>query len=59
MLLNKSSYKQNATYNDVIKLAQSAIGKDAEGYRAEFIRLAKSAQLLAQTETSDKASKDT
>lgn len=37
MLLRDSEFKGNATYEEVVKLANSAKGNDSEGYRAEFI----------------------
>ncbi|NML21284.1 DUF3520 domain-containing protein [Pseudoflavitalea sp. G-6-1-2] len=39
MLLRKSEFAANSSYNQVLKLATSAIGKDKEGYRKEFIGL--------------------
>lgn len=48
MLLRQSEYKQNASFDNVISTAQKAAGKDNEGYRAEFVKLAKSAKLLAK-----------
>lgn len=48
MLLSQSDYKQGASFDNVIHTAQLAIGKDQEGYRSEFIKLAKSAKLLAK-----------
>ncbi|SFC62432.1 Ca-activated chloride channel family protein [Parapedobacter composti] len=48
MLLRNSEYKQQADYDSLIARAKGAKGKDDEGYRAEFIRLAESAKLLAQ-----------
>ncbi|MBL6446573.1 von Willebrand factor type A domain-containing protein [Fulvivirga sp. 29W222] len=48
MLLRDSEFKGNLTYDDVIKMAQSAKGKDQEGYRIEFINLVKSGLLLAR-----------
>ena len=47
MLLRNSAYKQNGSYSQIISLAKSARGKDENGYRAEFIKLAESASLLA------------
>ncbi|MDD4209716.1 MAG: von Willebrand factor type A domain-containing protein [Bacteroidales bacterium] len=38
-LLRNSDFKGNATYEAVISLAESALGKDKQGYRREFIRL--------------------
>jgi len=48
MLLRQSEYKQNSSFAQVITLAEGAMGKDKEGYRSEFLRLAKSAQLMAK-----------
>ncbi len=47
MLLRNSEYKQNASYSQILSLAKSAKGNDANGYRAEFIKLAESASLLS------------
>jgi len=49
LLLRDSQYKQNASYEQVIALAKSAKGKDDEGYRAEFVRLAESALNMAKS----------
>lgn len=46
MLLRESPFKGQASYAGVLSLAEGVRGKDAEGYRAEFINLVKSAQLL-------------
>lgn len=48
MLLRQSGFKQNANFDHVVNTAQNAIGKDNEGYRSEFVKLAKSAKLLAK-----------
>jgi Ca-activated chloride channel family protein len=48
LLLRDSEYKQNASYDKLIALAKEGKGKDDEGYRAEFIRLADSAKLMAK-----------
>jgi Ca-activated chloride channel family protein len=48
LLLRSSEYKQQATYNQVINLANTARGNDKNGYRAEFIRLVQSATSLAR-----------
>ena len=48
MLLRESDNKANASYEQVVKLAEGATGNDPEGYRKEFVRLVKSAQLLAK-----------
>lgn len=42
MQLRKSTFKNKATLNDVLQLADSGRGEDKQGYRAEFIRLVQS-----------------
>lgn len=49
LLLRGSEYKQHSSFTDLITMAKAAKGKDDEGYRAEFIRLAESAKLLSKT----------
>lgn len=46
ILLRDNSNKAYATYDQVIELAEGAIGKDPEGYRKEFVRLVKSVKML-------------
>ena len=46
MLLRNSKYKGNSNYEQVIRMANSSLGKDAEGYRIEFISLVKKAEKL-------------
>ncbi|QPH41868.1 von Willebrand factor type A domain-containing protein [Pedobacter endophyticus] len=48
MILRNSSFKQNATFEQVITLAENAKGKDKEGYRSEFLSVVKSARLMAK-----------
>jgi Ca-activated chloride channel homolog len=48
LLLRDSKYKGNINYASVISLAKAAKGKDDDGYRAEFIRLVETAQLMKQ-----------
>lgn len=48
MLLKKSEFKSNASYEQVISLAKSAKGQDTEGYRAEFLKLVESCQLMSK-----------
>ncbi len=48
MLLRNSEYKSSASFESVLSLARTAIGKDEEGYRAEFIRLVENAKLMAK-----------
>lgn len=50
MLLRNSVFKADSSYKGVFSLAKQARGKDEEGYRAEFIRLAELAQMLSQKE---------
>jgi Ca-activated chloride channel family protein len=46
MLLRHSEHKKDLTYDQIIKYAKSAKGSDHEGYRAEFIRIVETAELL-------------
>jgi Ca-activated chloride channel family protein len=46
MLLRDSEFKAGATIEQVIQIAQSSRGNDEEGYRAEFIKLVKTADAL-------------
>jgi len=46
MLLRKSEFSDNLTYKDIIETAKASKGKDENGYRAEFIRLAEQAEML-------------
>lgn len=48
MLLRQSDFKQKASFDHVIQTAVRAMGTDKEGYRSEFIKLAKSAKLMAE-----------
>jgi len=47
MLLRESEYKGDWTYDSVSEIAQSAIGKDAHGFRQEFVELVDAAKILA------------
>ena len=58
MLLRNSEYKSSASFNNVVAMAKKAKGMDEEGYRAEFIRLAESAQMLAGTKKDPKLIKE-
>lgn len=52
MLLRNSEFKGGATYGQILDLARKAKGADAEGYRAEFIKLVEMAELIdARTQT--------
>jgi Ca-activated chloride channel family protein len=46
MLLRDSEFKAGATIEQVIQIAQGSRGTDEEGYRAEFIKLVKTADAL-------------
>ena len=46
LLMKDSAYKGTASYDAVIKRAKGSKGRDDDGWRAEFIRLVESAQLL-------------
>jgi Ca-activated chloride channel family protein len=48
MLLRNSSFKQQASYKEVISMAENAIGTDKEGYRKEFLQLVKNANSIAK-----------
>jgi Ca-activated chloride channel family protein len=46
MLLRNSEHKGDTSYKSIINLAKNSKGKDAEGYRSEFIQLIKLAEHL-------------
>jgi Ca-activated chloride channel family protein len=48
MLLRKSEFKQQASFDNAWTLAKDALGSDEEGYRAEFLKLLKNARSLAK-----------
>lgn len=50
MLLRHSAFKQQSSYNNVLALANSAKGNDAEGYRKEFIDLVQKAGSIAKND---------
>lgn len=58
MLLRDSEFKSTASFSNVVAMARKAKGTDEEGYRAEFIRLAESAQMLAGTKKDPKLIKE-
>ena len=49
MLLRDSQFRGNATFEQVLALAEKAKGDDLNGYRAEFIQLVKSSMALENT----------
>ncbi len=48
LLLRGSEFKSEARFEQVLRLARQSKDEDEEGYRAEFIRLVESSQLLAK-----------
>ena len=46
MMLKDSDYRGDITSSEIIELAKQAKGKDEHGYRAEFIRLMETEELL-------------
>jgi Ca-activated chloride channel family protein len=46
LLLRDSQYKGNLTYGAVLEVAQSALGEDTGGYRAEFVELVRKAKSI-------------
>ncbi len=50
MLLRSSKFSGSASWASVIELATGAMGRDEEGYRAEFIELARKAGTLARSQ---------
>ena len=48
MLLNHSRFQGDFNFEKTAALAKTARGRDEEGYRAEFIRLVETCQLLAK-----------
>lgn len=53
LLLRDSEFKGKANYNQVVSLAKESRGEDSEGYRAEFVRLVESCQLMQGEKTQD------
>jgi len=47
MLLRQSPHKGDLTWDRVLRLAEKGLGEDREGYRAEFVDLARKAQALS------------
>jgi Ca-activated chloride channel family protein len=39
MLLKNSDYKEDLTFDEILKIAKSGRGNDEFGYRSEFIKL--------------------
>ena len=49
MLLRNSEHKQEASFDKLIQRAKQSKGKDDEGYRAEFIKIAENAKVLMKS----------
>ncbi len=49
LLMKRSAHKGSASFDAVIKRARAAKGRDDDGWRAEFIRLVETAQLMMKT----------
>lgn len=58
MLLRNSEYKSSASFDQVVTMARKAKGEDEEGYRAEFIRMVETAQLLAKSKPAPATKED-
>ncbi len=58
LLLRNSAFKSNASFEDVVSLARKSRGNDDEGYRAEFIKLVGSAEMLAKIRSGKKNEED-
>ena len=50
MLLRNSEFKQASSFTNALQLAQDALGKDEEGYRAEFVQLLQKARSVVKRE---------
>lgn len=48
MLLNQSHFLQQASYEQVLSIAGSALGNDRMGYRKEFLELVKKAERISK-----------
>jgi Ca-activated chloride channel family protein len=46
LILRDSKFKENASVEQILSLAQGGRGADTEGYRGEFIKLVKTAETL-------------
>ena len=46
LIMKRSAHKGSASFDAVIKRARAAKGRDDDGWRAEFIRLVETAELL-------------
>lgn len=49
LLLQNSQFKRNANYDQVIEMAKQAKGADDKSYRAEFVKLVKTAKRISES----------
>jgi Ca-activated chloride channel family protein len=54
MKLRGSAFKGNVSYATILTQASAALGKDAEGYRKEFVSLVKKAEVLESSKAAVK-----
>ena len=47
MILRDSPHKGNAAFDSILRLAKASLGRDEEGYRAEFVELVRKAQAIS------------
>jgi Ca-activated chloride channel family protein len=47
MMLRNSQYKGQTSFDAILEIAQSALGEDPHGYRAEFLDLVRTAKNIA------------
>ena len=57
LLLRNSKFKGQTTYEQVLQLAKASKGEDSKGYRAEFIRLVETVELLEKSKEGFSATK--
>ena len=54
MLLRDSEFKGNSSYESCKKMAEGALGKDPNGYRAEMVRLLTAANSISNSDSAEK-----
>lgn len=58
MLLRNSSFRSNASFENVAVLAKNAKGSDEEGYRAEFIKMIENVDALVMNNNKESATRN-
>jgi Ca-activated chloride channel family protein len=53
LVLRDSEFKGNATLDDVLRAAKQSLGEDANGYRADFVRVVEAARRMYRGEPSE------